>query len=321
MISASVLPGDRDLVRHRDLRHRQLVRLGVGQQLLHRRVRVLRLALLRGLVALPLDEPAADGVVLLLEEHGVPRHELAGHGVRVREVALGRVVDDVLQGDVEGLVAQLHREDLVGLVPQAVEEERVDGRRLLAHDARERCPLRPVAQAGGAQAAEQVHLERGRLVELLLRQLRAALVEVVGDAHRADGVGARRARPHLVELVDRRHHRALGLPLDVEVERDVLRHRGRRRRGGGGLLLLGRRAAGDHRRRADDGAAHHEGAAVHARRNLRRESLVDRERGLAAGVFSLHKGSNPPGFTGPSGRTLPTPKMNREAPPRLVTAA
>ena len=50
-----------------------------------------------GCVSLPLDEAAADRVVLLLVEHRVAGHQLAGHRVRVREVALRRVVDDVLR--------------------------------------------------------------------------------------------------------------------------------------------------------------------------------------------------------------------------------
>ena len=50
-----------------------------------------------------------------------------------------------------------------------------------------RCTLRPVA-----------------LRQLVGRQLRAALVEVVGDAHRPDGVRTRGARADLVELVQPR---------------------------------------------------------------------------------------------------------------------
>src|SRR5690606_22314926 len=95
-------------------------------------------------VALPLDEPAADRVILLLEQHLTAGHELAGHGVRVREIALRRVVNDVLQRSIEGLVAELHREDLVRPVAQIVEEQGVDRRRLLADDTRERGSLRAV---------------------------------------------------------------------------------------------------------------------------------------------------------------------------------
>ena len=74
----------------------------------------------------------------------------------MREVALRRVVDDVLERRVERGGAELHREGLVGLGRQFVEEQRIDGRRLLADDAGERGPLGAVALAGGAEAAEQV---------------------------------------------------------------------------------------------------------------------------------------------------------------------
>ena len=102
-------------------------------------------------------------------------------------------------------------------------------------------------------------------------QLRAALVEVVGDPHRADRVRAGGPGAHLVELLERRHHRPLRLLHDVEVGRDVLLDHGRRRRGPRRLLLLGRRAARDHGRGADHGAPHHERAPVHARGNLGRD--------------------------------------------------
>jgi hypothetical protein len=46
--SASLLAGDRQLVRHQHLRDRELVLFGVLLQLLHRRVRVLRLPFFGG---------------------------------------------------------------------------------------------------------------------------------------------------------------------------------------------------------------------------------------------------------------------------------
>jgi hypothetical protein len=137
----------------------------------------------------------------------------------MREVAAGGVVDDVRERDPEGLLAELHGEELVRLVPQAVEEQRVDGRRLLADEAGEGGTLGAMPLARGAQAAEEVHLQRRGLGERLRRQLRAAPVEVVGDAHRADRVRARGPGADLVELLERRQHRPLRLPDDVEVGR------------------------------------------------------------------------------------------------------
>ncbi len=205
------LAGDRRLIRQHHLRDRQLVVLGVLPQFLHRPERVLRRVLLGRRVALPLDEAAAHRVVLLLEEHGVAGHQLGGHGVRVVKVPFGRVVDDVFERQIERLAAELQREGLIGFVAHLVEKQGIDGGRLLAEQPRERGALRAVPLSGRAEAAEQVHLESRRLRECVRRELRAPLVEVVGNAHRPDRVRARGAWSHLVELVQHRHHRPLAL--------------------------------------------------------------------------------------------------------------
>ena len=177
------------------------------------------------------------------------------------------------------LPPSLHRVGLLRLGDHLVEEQRIHGGRLLAHQACERGALGAMPLAGGAQAAEQMHLEAGGLRQLVGRQLRAALVEVVGDAHRPDRVRARGAGAHLVELVRHGHHRPLGLLDDVEVGRKGAAHleagsvlrgllggllRGRLRRG---LLRTGfgrPGGSGHHGRRADGGVAHEECPTVHA---------------------------------------------------------
>ena len=213
------LARDRGLVRHHHLRDRELVRLGVLAQLLHRGVRILGRILLRRRVALPFDEAAAHRVVLELVDRLVAAHQLAGHGVGMGKVALGRVVDDVGKRQVERLVAELDRIGLLGLVAHLVEEQRIDRGRLLAQQPGKRRTLGAVALAGRAEAAEQVHLQPGGLGELVGRQLGAALVEVVGDAHRPDRVRARGPRADLVELVGQDHHRALRGLHHIEVGR------------------------------------------------------------------------------------------------------
>jgi hypothetical protein len=92
---------------------------------------------------------------------------------------------------------------------------RVDGCRFFPDQPCERGSFRAVSLAGGAEAAEQVHLKLRRLGEFVGRQLGGSLVEIVGDAHRADRVRARRARAHLVELVHGRQHRPFPLLHDV----------------------------------------------------------------------------------------------------------
>ena len=123
-----------------------------------------------------------------------PAMSLTRHRVGMREVAFRRVEDDVFERDIHGLGPELYRERLVRLVAQAIEKGGIDGRGLFSDQPRERGALRAVPFARGAEAAEQVNLERRCLGELVRRQLRAALVEIIGDAHRADGMRTRWAR-------------------------------------------------------------------------------------------------------------------------------
>src|SRR5262245_41849406 len=95
-------------------------------QFFHGRVWILRLPLLGRLIALPLDESAADRVVLLFENSLVAGHEFARHGVWMRKFTLGRVVDDVGEREFERLVAELHGVGLIGLRDHLVEEEGID---------------------------------------------------------------------------------------------------------------------------------------------------------------------------------------------------
>jgi len=66
----------------------------------------------------------------------------------MREVALWRVVDDVLQRRVERGGAELHRKGLVLVGLEIIEERRIDRGRFLADDARERGSFCAVAHAG-----------------------------------------------------------------------------------------------------------------------------------------------------------------------------
>jgi hypothetical protein len=144
-------------------------------------------------------------------------------------------------------------------------------------------PIRParaarsVPLARGAEAAEQIDLQRRGLGQLVRRQLGAALIEVVGDPHRADGVGRRGPGTDLVEFLDRGHHRALGLLDHVEVGIQGGRRAaaGRARRLGGDVGDVLGLAAGQGADRQRQGAAHHEGAAIGSRRRFTRVEFGD----------------------------------------------
>ena len=251
----------------------------MGPQLFHRRERVLRRVLLRGRIPFPLDESAAHRVVLLLEQHLVAGEELDRHRVRVLEVALGGIVDDVLEAHIDRLVAELHREHLVRLVSQAVQKFRVDRCRFFPDQPRERGAFRAVSLAGRAEASEQVHLKLRRLGEFVGRQLGGSLVEIVGNAHRTNRVRAGRAGAHLVELVHGRQHRPLPLLHDVQVRSERRRRPAfagaacglRRQRGDGHRgSLFGRDSATRHHGGSTaHGASDQEIAAIHAGWNLR----------------------------------------------------
>src|SRR6185503_21002023 len=111
------------------------------------------------------------------------------------EVALCRVVNDVLERDVEGRRTELHREHLVRLVTQAIEERGVDGGGLFSDESCESGAFRSVSLACRAKTAKQMDLQGCRLRELVLGQLGCPLIKIVGDTHRADRVRARRSRP------------------------------------------------------------------------------------------------------------------------------
>src|SRR4030095_11264115 len=128
------------------------------------------------------------------------------HRVWVFEVALGGIIDDILEAHIDRLVAKLYLERLIRLVSQGVEKFTVHGGRLFSYQSRKRGSFRTVALAGGTEAAEQVDLKLRRLSEFVGRKFFGALLEVIGDAHRTDRVRARRTRPHFVELVRRRQH-------------------------------------------------------------------------------------------------------------------
>ena len=71
--------------------------------------------------------------------------------------------------------------------------------------------IRAMAFAGSTETSIQMNLERCGSFELILWQLGNPLKEVVRDPHGTHGVGTRRPRAHLVELLEHRHDRALRL--------------------------------------------------------------------------------------------------------------
>jgi hypothetical protein len=97
------------------------------------------------------------------------------------------VVDDVLEGDVNRFVAEFHREDLIRFVAEGVEELGVDSCRFLSDKTGKCCALRPVPLAGCAQLPNR-WTRKAVACSVIRRQLEGALVEVIGDAHRANGV-------------------------------------------------------------------------------------------------------------------------------------
>ena len=98
--------------------------------------------------------PPPTEQVLLLEQHVVAGEELDGHRVRVFEVALGGIVDDVLEAHVDRLVAELYREHLVRLVAQTVQKFRIDRCRFFPDQPGKRGSFRAVSLARRAEASE-----------------------------------------------------------------------------------------------------------------------------------------------------------------------
>src|SRR3954465_122101 len=128
----------------------------MSTQLLHRFERILRSILLRRLIAFPLDESTSDGVVLQLEQVLVTCQQMADHGVLVMEIALCRVVDDVLERDRQFFSAELNFERLIRLVAQAIKKQRVNSGRFHTNQTCQSGALRAVSLARRAETAEQV---------------------------------------------------------------------------------------------------------------------------------------------------------------------
>ena len=91
-------------------------------QLLHRGEWVFRRVFLGRLISLPLYKSTAHGVILLLEDQGVPGHQLDRHGVGMGEIALSSIKNDVFERGIDGLRSELHRERLIRLIAQAIEK-------------------------------------------------------------------------------------------------------------------------------------------------------------------------------------------------------
>src|SRR6185369_10749070 len=85
--------------------------------------------------------------------------EFAGHRVRMGEIALGRVVDDVGEREIEILVTELQRIRCGWFLLHLVKKERVNGGRLFAEQSGESGALGAVSFPGGAETAEEVDLE------------------------------------------------------------------------------------------------------------------------------------------------------------------
>src|SRR5215469_7419098 len=122
-------------------------------QLLHRGERVLWRVLFRRCIVLPFNKPATYRVVFLFEKDLVPAHEHSPHGVRVREFALRRVEDNVLERDVYRFRTELHGKRLVRLVAQTIKKQWIDRCRFLSDQPGEGRTFSSVTLTGSTQAA------------------------------------------------------------------------------------------------------------------------------------------------------------------------
>src|SRR6185369_11643194 len=115
---------------------------------------------------------------------------MADHRVLVMEFAFRSVVDDVLERDRNLFAAELNFERLIRLVAQTVKKQRVDSGWLHTDQTCQRSAFSAMTFTRRTKTAEQVDSKRGCLCELVCRQLRTALVEIIGNAHWADCVRA-----------------------------------------------------------------------------------------------------------------------------------
>src|ERR1700752_76524 len=141
---------------------------------------------------------------------------MADHSVLVMELAFRSVVDDVLERNSDLFFAELNFERLIRFVAQTVKKQRVDSGWFHSNQTCQSSSFRAVTLACGTQTSEQVESKGGCLREFVCRQLRTALVEIIGNTHRANRVRARGAGPHFVELVSRDQDGPLRRQLDIQ---------------------------------------------------------------------------------------------------------
>ena len=109
------LSRDRHLVRKQQLSQWNLVVDEILLQFARVLVGILRLPFVRCLVALPLDESAADGVVLQFIEDIVSRKQLRCHRVGVTEIPLSGIEHDVLERQIETRGTNRKLVDFIGI--------------------------------------------------------------------------------------------------------------------------------------------------------------------------------------------------------------
>src|SRR5690348_2515702 len=95
------------------------------------------------------------------------------------EIALRSIKNNVFERDIHGFRPELYRERLIRLIAHVIEKGGIDGGWLFSNQSCERRSLRAMTLACRAEAVEQVNLERRGFRQLVRRQFRAALVEIV----------------------------------------------------------------------------------------------------------------------------------------------
>ena len=197
-------PGDRHLVVEDDLVNVEALLLHNGAQFGHIRIAVNRLAKGGRFPALPLDEAAAHGVILLRMQHVVFGVQQIRHQrVAVRKIMDDRVMAYVVDANRHLAVAERTFTARMRIIHKLLKQSGGTTFRGRAEQTRDDGGIGPVARTRGAEGTVQAHPEAHGAHQQITRQRGAGFREMVPCLHGADGVGTGRSGPHFVQVEQR----------------------------------------------------------------------------------------------------------------------
>ena len=211
----------------------------LGAQFAHGAVGVDGLAPFRRRPALPLNEAAAHGIVFHFKQGVVVRVAQGGpQGIAVGGVVQHGAEDHVGEPHAQAFAADADLVACFGIAGERGQHLGGAGFGSGPQQTGQHGGVGAVADAGGAEGAQQFHTQGGGLRHRVFRQGAAAFKEVITGLHWADGMGAGGAWADFEEVEQGRFN---GRPGSLQGLQVGLRHGGLRKSRAPGAGTLGKR--------------------------------------------------------------------------------